>query len=244
MVACSVYLYTAILGANVLNCRVEVRRVLVLQSAQRKSLAPILAVHLLRFDGSPPRRGRSRSVIGSQMAGARRAADLVGQQPYATCHAARTDRCVMHRRQGRDAVRAMDRYRTVAGRGRRSNAVHGLSVGLTRRCASGPAGRGAGSSGKRTWAPAGGRWPAVCGISKSRPRPKEIHGLLWPADGVRHWMEHYRGQCCNGASGRRCGRFPVTARSPRRPAPELDVMRALVVAERSGKVRRIRRLPD
>jgi len=47
-------------------------------------------------------------------------------------------------------------------------------------------------------------------------------------------MEHYRGQCCNGASGRRCGRFRVTARSPRRL--ELDVMRALVVAESSERV--------
>ena len=78
MVTRSVYLYIATLGVNIRICRVEVRRVLVLQSAQRKSLAPILAVHLLRFDGSPPRRGRSRSVIGSQMAGARRAADMGG----------------------------------------------------------------------------------------------------------------------------------------------------------------------
>jgi hypothetical protein len=59
---------------NARTCRVEVCRVLVLQSAQRKSLAPILAVRPLRFDGSPPRRGRSRSVIASRMAGARRAA--------------------------------------------------------------------------------------------------------------------------------------------------------------------------
>src|SRR5215472_7970546 len=36
----------------------------------------VLAVHLLPFDGSAPRPSRSRSVIGSRMAGARRAAVL------------------------------------------------------------------------------------------------------------------------------------------------------------------------
>ena len=50
-----------------------------LQSTQGKPLAPCPAVHLLRFDGSAPRPSRSRSVIGSRMAGARRAADMVDQ---------------------------------------------------------------------------------------------------------------------------------------------------------------------
>ena len=67
----TVFLCSGARGVNVRICRVEVRRVLVLQSAQRKSLAPILAVQLPRLDGSPPRRGRSRNVIGSRMAGAR-----------------------------------------------------------------------------------------------------------------------------------------------------------------------------
>ena len=41
-----------------------------------EALAPVLAVSLLRFDRSAPP-SRSRNVIGSRMAGARRAADLV-----------------------------------------------------------------------------------------------------------------------------------------------------------------------
>ena len=47
-----------------------------------EALAPVLAVSLLRFDGSAPP-SRSRNVIGSRMAGARRAADLHGYPPDA-----------------------------------------------------------------------------------------------------------------------------------------------------------------
>jgi len=84
-----------------------------------------------------------------------------------------------------------------------------------------------------------GRLPADAGPprvgcqSRGRGR-RRFTACFGTADGIRHGMEHYRGQCCNGASGRRCGRFRVTARSPRRL--ELDVMRALVVAESSERV--------
>ena len=47
-----------------------------------EALAPVFAVSLLRFDRSAPP-SRSRNVIGSRMAGARRAADLHGYQPDA-----------------------------------------------------------------------------------------------------------------------------------------------------------------
>ena len=42
-----------------------------------EALAPVFAVSLLRFDRSAPP-SRSRNVIGSRMAGARRAADMAG----------------------------------------------------------------------------------------------------------------------------------------------------------------------
>ena len=90
-------------------------------------------------------------------------------------------------------------------------------------------GRPAGGRG-RLWA-AGPPWVGCEGRDRGRRRFLVCSGTV---DGIRHRMEHYRGQCCNGASGRRCGRVPVTARSPRRPG--LDVMRALVVAGRGGKV--------
>jgi len=88
--------------------------------------------------------------------------------------------------------------------------------------------------------PAGGRGrlradagPPWLGCQSRGRGRRRFTACLSTADGVRHRMEHYRGQYRNGASGRRCGRFPVTDRSPRRPG--LDVMRALVVAGPGGK---------
>ena len=218
---------------------------------------------------------------------------------------ARTDRCVMRRRQGRDAVRAMDGYRAVAGRGRRSDVVHGLSVGLTAcgqrarlshvpdaeagvlRCLTAlgcPRAdlvdeRGCvvesrvsdrlallqtGSDVKWAltkrclWASGLRRWvirqPDVgaCGRTLARrgwdvkvaaAAGGDSRPALGTADGVRRGMEHYRGQCCNGVSGRRCGRFPVTARSPRRPAAGAGCYACPGGGRAQWKVRRIRRLP-
>ena len=211
---------------------------------------------------------------------------------------ARTDRCVMRRRQGRDAVRAMDGYRAVAGRGRRSDVVHGLSVGLTAcgqrarlshvpdaeagvlRCLTAlgcpradlvdergcvvesrvsdrlaPLQTGSDVKGaltemrlwasglrrrvirQRTGAPAGGRWPAVGGMSKSRPRPEEIHGLpLAPrmASAAGWSTTVVSAVTASAAAGAAASRSLPGRPGGRRP--ERDVMRALVVAESSERV--------
>ena len=92
-------------------------------------------------------------------------------------------------------------------------------------------GGGAVSSGRRRWAAAGGCWSALGPMSRSRPRPEEIRGLLWhrgwhlPPEGGTTVASPFTPPAAAGAAA---------ARSlPSRPVGrrgELDVMRALVVA--------------
>jgi hypothetical protein len=117
------------------------------------------------------------------------------------------------------------------------------SRGHSRRCAPGQRAEALGhpATGRgRLRADAGPPWVGCQSRGRGRRR---FTACLGTADGVRHRMEHYRGQCCHGAAAAGAAASRSLPGRPGGRRPERDVMRALVVAERSGKVRRIRRLP-